>query len=78
MTGGSVPLSGWTGATGRPSDGTKAGSWGCVGSDPALVPDAASLYWWNGLTNKTSQAFPKEYVFESSSSPAHLGSSPEG
>ena len=36
------------------------------------------LCWWNGLTNKTSQAFPREYVFESSSSLAHLGNSPEG
>ena len=34
------------------------------------------LYWWNGLTNKTLQAFPKEYVFESSYSLAHLGNSP--
>ena len=34
------------------------------------------LCWWNGLTNKTSQAFPKEYVFESGSSLAHLGNSP--
>ena len=35
---------GWLVCTnGRPSGGTKAGSWGCVGADPALVPDAATL-----------------------------------
>ena len=34
--------------------------------------------WWDGLTNRALQAFPREYVFESSSSLAHLGNSPEG
>ena len=43
-------------------------------ADPALVSDAATLLvGW--LTNTVSQAFPPEYVFESSSSPVHLGNS---
>jgi len=48
-----------------------------VGSDPALVPDAASP-WVDGLTNNTLQAFPKEYVSESGYSLAHLDNSPRG
>ena len=48
-----------------------------MGVDPAMVPDAATLLV-NGLTNRALQAFPGEYVFESSSSLVHLGNSPEG
>jgi hypothetical protein len=55
----------------------KSGLRGCVGSI-RLWSLTLRLCWWNGLTNKTSQAFPREYAFESSSSLAHLGNSPEG
>ena len=75
VTVGSVPLSGWSGATGRASGETKAGSW-AVWADLALVSDAATLLvGWDGLINRASQAFPRKYIFESSSSLAHLGNS---
>ena len=48
----------------------------CVGFDPAMAPDAATLLvGWDGLINRASQAFPRKYIFESSSSLAHLGNS---
>jgi len=59
-----------------PSGETKAGIVGCVGDDPALVPDAATVVGW--AHQQYLAGVPKKYVFESSSSLAHLGNSPEG
>jgi len=52
--------------TGRPSGGTKAGSWGCVGGDPALVPDAATCLL-TAATNRALHELFGEYAFQSNS-----------
>src|SRR3977135_636105 len=65
-----------SGTTGRPSGETKAGLW-AVWATIRLWSLTLRL-WWDGLTNRASQAVPREYEFESSSSLAHLGNSPEG
>jgi hypothetical protein len=65
-----------SGTTDRPSGETKAGLW-AVWATIRLWSLTLRL-WWDGLTNRATQAVPREYVFESSSSLAHLGNSPEG
>ena len=52
---------------------TKAGSW-AVWADPALVSDAA-ISSSDGLTNRTSQALLRKYIFANNFSLAHLGNS---
>ena len=33
------------------------------------------LSWWDGLTNRASQALPRKYIFENNFSLAHRGNS---
>ena len=62
-----VPMRvGWLHTTRGRQGETKAGSWGCVGSDPAMVPDAATLLvGW--APQQSLATLTRKYIFENSS-----------